>query len=180
MSVVRAASPGRSLRLSYQVSPTVPRPSTAIAGWNVNAVATGTGVGPLQVRPPSLDSATSIVPEVAELFRSQATYTVPSGAIAAEWKVRSWLGSASPVSGSKKGATDWETTSTGADQLRPWSRERSVNSCWNAASPWISRRAKSASSDPFGSTRISADWSTAPAGAESSVTGADQLAPPSV
>jgi hypothetical protein len=61
------------LRLSYQMTPTVPRASTAIAGWNVKAMTPGSGVGALQLKPPSLDLAMSIVPEVAELSRSQAT-----------------------------------------------------------------------------------------------------------
>src|SRR5438034_940938 len=71
-SVVSGRSPERSLRWSYQRTPTVPCLSTAIAGSNANAVTPGKGVGPVQVSPPSRDVATSIVPEVAELGRSQA------------------------------------------------------------------------------------------------------------
>jgi hypothetical protein len=55
------------------MTPTVPRASTAIAGWNANAETPGSVVGPLQVTPPSLDLTMSISPVVGELAWSQAT-----------------------------------------------------------------------------------------------------------
>jgi hypothetical protein len=51
-SAVNAASPGRSLRRSYHVTPTVPCASTAIDGTNANALTPVTAVE-VQVRPPS-------------------------------------------------------------------------------------------------------------------------------
>jgi len=60
------------LRRSYQVTPTVPCASTAIAGSNANALMPGSGAL-LQVRPPSRDLATPIAPELAEVLSSKAT-----------------------------------------------------------------------------------------------------------
>jgi hypothetical protein len=60
------------LRRSYQVTPTVPWASTAIAGSNANAVMPGSGAL-VQVRPPSRDLATPIVPAVSDLLSSKAT-----------------------------------------------------------------------------------------------------------
>src|SRR4051794_34048856 len=68
---VGAASPGRSLRRSYQVTPTVPRASTAIEGRNANAVTPDTAME-VQVLPPSRDRAIPIPPDVTEVSRSVA------------------------------------------------------------------------------------------------------------
>jgi hypothetical protein len=70
VGALRAASPGRSLRRSYQVTPTVPWASTAIAGSN--AVTPGR-VALVQVRPPSRDLAMPTAPELEEVLASKAT-----------------------------------------------------------------------------------------------------------
>src|SRR5215475_9959616 len=60
-SAVRASSPGRSLRMSYQVTATVPCGPAAIAGSNANALTPGS-LPAVQVRPPPRDGAMPIAP----------------------------------------------------------------------------------------------------------------------
>lgn len=71
-SPLRTASPGTSLRRSYQVMPTVPFKSTPTAGSNAWPPTPGS-VDVLQVRPPSRDLETTITPRVAERLASTVT-----------------------------------------------------------------------------------------------------------
>src|SRR3954468_19254607 len=77
-SVMTVASPGWSLRRSYHITPTVPLPSTAIAGSNAKAEPPGRS-RLVHVRPPSVERDTDTAPVVVEVLASDATYTVPSG-----------------------------------------------------------------------------------------------------
>jgi hypothetical protein len=57
------------LRRSYQMTPTVPCLSTAIAASKANALTPGSVIA-VQVRPPSLDFTIPIPPEVGEVLFS--------------------------------------------------------------------------------------------------------------
>src|SRR3954462_6660956 len=133
-SVVSSVSPGRSLRMSYQLTPTVPCPSTAMTGSNANADTPGSWLA-VQVRPPSRDCDRLIAPAVGELLPSAATYTVPSGAIAGA--VNPGCGSSTPLSGSVKTPTGCTATGTAASQVVPSSADRLAN---NVPSPVVTSK----------------------------------------
>src|SRR3954452_8826597 len=174
-SVVRVSSPGRSLRMSYQITPTVPRPSTAMAGSKAKADTSGNGLA-VQGRPPSPDCETVMAPVVGDVLLSVATYTVPSGAIAALGNP-GW-GSSTPVSGSANMPTGCTATSTAVPHVSPSSVERLAISVPrpDTTSKW----AHTASRSPEGRTRTWPEKSTAVGPGSWTSTAGDQVAPESV